>query len=105
MMYDVLQHYNDNCRSPGSWCLLLMSLLAENNSQSMCTQAIRQKIQLTLILKDLKVAERQVASSHVPTLKHEAKHGYITQKWPFQMLHETNKHLFPGYISVCSFMF
>ncbi len=30
-MYDVLQHYHDNRRSPQSWSSLLISQLAENN--------------------------------------------------------------------------
>ncbi len=35
-------------------------------------------IKVMLVLKDVKLAECLVVSSHVPTLKHEAKHGYIT---------------------------
>ncbi len=30
---------------------------------------------------NVKPVECLVVSSHVPTLKHEAKHRYITQKW------------------------
>ncbi len=39
----------------------------------MCTQTIRQKIQQTLVLKDVKLVECLVVSSHVLTLKYEAK--------------------------------
>ncbi len=48
---------------------------------------------------------RIVVSSHVPTLKHGANQGYITHKQLFQLLHETSKQSFLGYISVFSFMF
>ncbi len=44
-----------------------------------------------LVLKDDKLAECLVVSSHVLTLEHKAKHGYLTQKQLFQLLHETNK--------------
>ncbi len=40
-----------------------------------------------LILKDVKLAECLLVSSHVRTLKHKAKHAYITQKQVFQLLH------------------
>ncbi len=45
----------------------------------------------------MKLAECLVVSSHALTLKHKAKHGYITQKLLFQLLHKTNKQAFPGY--------
>ncbi len=51
-----------------------------------------------LILQEVKLCKCFVVSSHVPTLKHEAKHGYVTQKRLFQLLHETNKQLFQGHI-------
>ncbi len=35
----------------------------------------------------------------VLSLKHKAKHGYMTQKRFFQLLQKTNKQPFPGYIS------
>ncbi len=38
-------------------------------------------------------------------LKHKAKHGSITQIRLFLLHHKTNKQLFPGYISMFSFMF
>ncbi len=46
-----------------------------------------------VVLKDTKLARRLVVSSHVPTLKHKAKKGYITHKRLFQLLYETNKQL------------
>ncbi len=55
--------------------------------------------------QDMKLAECLVVSSHVPTLKHEAKHGYVTQKWLFQVLQETNKQPFSGYMSMFNFLF
>ncbi len=39
----------------------------------------------------MKLAECLVVSSQVPTLKRDAKHGFITKKRLFQLLHETNK--------------
>ncbi len=39
----------------------------------------------------MKLAKCLVVSSHVPTLKHQAKHGYTTQKWIFQLPQETNQ--------------
>ncbi len=36
----------------------------------------------------MNLAECLEVSSHVPTLKHEAKHGYMTQKWLFVCFHE-----------------
>ncbi len=39
-----------------------------------------------------------VASSHVPTLKHEAKHGYITQKQLFVCFMKQLKETLLGYI-------
>ncbi len=33
IIYDVLQHYYDNRRSPERWSLLLMSPLAENKEE------------------------------------------------------------------------
>ncbi len=56
----------------------------------MCTQTIRQKIQQTLVLKDVKLIECLVVSSHVLTLKYEAKHGYLIEQRLFQLLHEIN---------------
>ncbi len=50
------------------------------------------KANLTLVLKDVKLAECLVVSSHVQTVKHKAKHRYTTQKRLFQLLHETNSH-------------
>ncbi len=55
--------------------------------------------QQMLILKDEKLAERLVMSSHVPTLKHKVKQQHITRKQLFQLLRETNKQLFTGHVS------
>ncbi len=68
-----------------------MSPLAENNRGACALrQSVKKKIQLTIILKNLKVTKCFVVSSHVPTLKHEVKQGYKTQKHLFQLLHKTN---------------
>ncbi len=82
IIYDVLQHYYVERHSPESWSSLLTSPLAENGKKqrrSVCPQPICQKIEEMLVLKDVKL-ECLVASSHVLTLKHEAKHRYITRK-------------------------
>ncbi len=70
----------------------------------MCTQATRQKIQQPLVLKDVKLAECLVVSSHVLALKHKAKHGYVTLTGPFVCLVKQLKELF-WVISVSSFVF
>ncbi len=61
IIYDVLQHYSDNRRSPES--SLLTSPLAKNNG------GVKTQI---LVLKDTKLTESLLVSSHVPILKHEA---------------------------------
>ncbi len=95
IIYDGLQHCYDERCSPESWSSLLMSLVAENNRGAW---ALRQEIQFTLVWKDVELAECLVASSHVLTLKHEAKHGYITQKQLFVCFMKQLKETLLGYI-------
>ncbi len=46
-----------------------------------------------------------MTNSTVLRNKDKVKYGYLTQKLLIQLLHETNKQPFPGYISIFSFMF
>ncbi len=70
----------------------------------MCAHTICQKIEKMLVLKDVKLTKCLAVSSHVPTLKHEAKHGYITQKQLFVCFVKQLKELLLGYMSVFSFV-
>ncbi len=45
--------------------------------------------------RDVKLNKCSEVSSHAPSLKHKAKHKYITQKQNFELLHKTNKQSFP----------
>ncbi len=68
IIYDVLQHYYDERRSPESWSLLLTSLLAENSGGLEAYQELRH-CSKKVMLKDEKLTEYSVVSSHVPTKK------------------------------------
>ncbi len=57
-----------------------------------------------LVLKDNKLTECLVVSSHVPTLKHEVKQQHITWNQLSQLLQETNKKLFLGYTTLFNFV-
>ncbi len=57
------------------------------------------------LLKDEKLSECLVVSSHVPTPKHEAKHRYVSRKQVFVSFLKQLKELLLGYISVLSFVF
>ncbi len=86
IIYDVLQHFQDDWCSPEGWDSLLTSLLAENDwkqRKNMCTQLICQKIQHRLVIKNMKLTECLVVSSYVLTLKHKFKQRLITRKQLF----------------------
>ncbi len=64
IIYNVRQHCYDNRGSPESWSSLLTSPLAEKGG-------------------DVNLAVSLVMSSHVTSLKHKAKHWYITKSISF----------------------
>ncbi len=53
----------------------------------------------------MKLVQCLVVSYHVMTLKHEAKHGYLTRKRLFVCLMKQLKETLLGYISVFNFLF
>ncbi len=56
-----------------------------------------------LILKDMTDGKCLMVSSHAPTLKHEAKHGYVTEQWQFVCFVKELKESLLGYISLFTF--
>ncbi len=88
------------------WRSLLTSPLAENKGGSCALRhSIKKHNKRLFFFLNVTLAKHLRVSSHVPTLKHKAKHGYITQKQLFQLRHETNEQPFPGYTSMFSFEF
>ncbi len=83
------------------WELTLVADVVASLKQQRSTETIHPKTQQKLILTDVKLAECLVVSSHVPTQKHKAKHGHITQKRLFQLLLETNKQTAVSGFYIC----
>ncbi len=104
IIYGVLQHYYDERCSPEIWSSLLTSLLAKNNRGECAFSPSKNTINARFKKEKLKkLAKCLVVSSHVATLKNEAKHEYITCKRLFDCFVKQLKE--PLFNNICMFSF